>query len=261
MNLKDINEKIDTVEGYFKPIDQYTWDWFLSLQNEENVHGHLAEFGVYKGQSLCKLAQYQKGNEHLLGIDHLLNEEGMKSSVLNAIKKTSNISLANVDLLSRQTQMITGTKITQEAGITTEYRYDTRFLHIDASHAGYNAYNDLELADKFISRNGILVMDDWRTACYPDISEAFYKYTFVHPNSFKILLITESKMYACRPCEHANYMWRIDTKLIPFMRENYNKELAIFKTKNFIDAGKYVMVHKGILDYDVDPRDNAIDVV
>lgn len=261
MDFKDINEKIDTVEGYFKPLDQYTWDWFLSLQNEENVYGNLAEFGVFKGKSLCKLAQHKKGGEHVLGIDHLLNEEGMKTTVLNSIKKTSNISLSYVDLVPKQTEYIDSTKVTHEDGLTTDYRNNTRFLHIDAGHSGYNAFEDLKLADQFISPNGILVMDDWRTICYPDISEAFYRYTLVNPNSYKILMITDSKMYACRPKEHANYLWRIDTKLIPFLKEHYNGDLRVFKTKNFVDVGKFVITHKDTVNSDIDPRDSAIDLV
>ena len=260
MDFKDINEKIDTVDGFFQPLDQYIWDWILTLQNEENLFGHLVEFGVYKGKSLCKLAQHQKVGEHILGVDCSLSLEGMKTSVMNAVKKTSNISLNCVNLLDCMTEYLYTTRYTSEGGATTEFRNKARFLHIDAGHSGYNVYEDLKLADKYLSPNGILVMDDWSTRFYPDLVDAFYRYIIANPNSFKILMISECKMYACRPKEYSNYIWRMETKMIPFMKEHYNKPIKIFKTKNYVDSAKLVIMHES--EYSkVDPQDNAIDVL
>lgn len=262
MDFKDINEKIDTVEGFFQPMDQYIWDWILTLQNEENTYGHMAEVGVYKGKSLCKLAQHQKGSEHILGIDHWLTEEGYKSTVLNAIKKTSNVSLGYVNLVPNKSEFISGTSFTHDTtGITTDFRNLSRFVHIDGEHSGYCAYKDLELADKMLGPKGILAMDDWTTIFYPDIVDAFYRYIIANPNSFKILLISECKMYACRPREHSNYLWRMETKMVPFLKEHYEKPFRLFRTKSYVDTPKMVIMHQENDHSSADTRDSAIDVL
>ena len=44
------------------------------------------------------------------------------------------------------------------------------------------------------------------------------------------------------------------------MKEHYNKSIKIFKTKNYVDSAKLVIMHES--EYSkVDPQDNAIDVL
>ena len=258
MNYTDINEKIDTIEGNFEVIDRYIFDWILNLQNEENTYGHLVEFGVHKGKSLCKLAQYQKGAEHVLGLDLYLSQEGAKSNVLNSLKKTSTIQLALIDLFPIQSIYFQDFKFTNEKGVHVNYFKKTRFLHINSICNGTETYSNLELADKLLDNNGILAINNWNNPLYPDVIDAFYRYIAVHPNSFKIIMTSDNKMYACRPHEHQNFIWRAETKLLPFLKDNYKKAYTAIRTKNYVDTAKIVITSKR---NNLDNQNPAIDIL
>jgi len=230
MNLKEINEKIDLMKGWFADIDKFIFDFLLDLQSKEHYVGHLGEIGVYYGKCLCKLAQYINENECLFGIDKYFSQENQKTSILNGIKRVSNMSLKQLHCLEADSNnIIVGNKI-DDIMLQNQFR----FIHIDGSHAGYNVYHDLELADNWLNKNGILVMDDWNYMIYPDVQKAFFRYQLLHPKSFEMFVLTDKKAYICRPSMHAYYLYKAH-ELKEFLKE-YNFTETICETNNQLDT-------------------------
>ena len=258
MNLQEINDKIEAQPGFFSMKEMWIWDWILQYQNEENILGNLVEIGVLKGKSLSKLAQHHKKHERVLGIDFSMSQDGNKAQILNAIKKVSVMPLNLVELVECDTLYYNFDAPTNGM----YFKENVRFMHIDGGHDGYTVYNDLKIADKMLSKDGILCIDDWRTFFYPDIQDAFYRYITEHPYSFKIVMITDTKMYACRPSNHQDYLWKFETKLWPFVKNNYKQqELVCLRTKHFIDSGKLLLFPKDILTACFDNSGNCFDEI
>lgn len=74
-----------------------------------------------------------------------------------------------------------------------------RFFHIDGCHSGKNIYKDLSLVDNLVSSDGIVVVDDFFSFTYPQITESLYKYLQMNPYSFRIFCVGFNKAYLCRP--------------------------------------------------------------
>lgn len=83
--------------------------------------------------------------------------------------------------------------------------HNFRFIHIDGCHTGSNIYSDLLLAEKLLSKEGIVVVDDFFNISYTQITEAVYRYLFTNPYSFRIFCAGFNKAYLCRPNSYSNY--------------------------------------------------------
>jgi hypothetical protein len=54
---------LSEVKGWFRPVDQQLFDWFLSTQVEHKQPGNLLELGAYMGKSAIFMAQYLRGED------------------------------------------------------------------------------------------------------------------------------------------------------------------------------------------------------
>jgi hypothetical protein len=76
-------------------------------------------------------------------------------------------------------------------------------IHIDGEHSETGVTNDLERSIKYLSPEGILVIDDIFHTAFPGISSAVYK--FIHSNSISPFLISGDKMWLCFPNNFEKY--------------------------------------------------------
>jgi hypothetical protein len=70
-------------------------------------------------------------------------------------------------------------------------------IHINGEHSETAVLNDIERSIKYLSQDGILVIDDIFHREFPRVSSAVYK--FVHSNSISPFLISGDKIWLCFP--------------------------------------------------------------
>lgn len=240
MNLSDINNKIDAMDGYFEKVDQFIFDFLLDFQVKESFTGHLGEIGVYFGKTLCKLAQYTNDNENLFGIDKNFGIENQKTSILNGIKRVSNMSLKQLHCVCADSSYIIPT-----GQIDSIQTFNTfKFVHLDGCMAGHNIYKDIETADSWLNQNGILVINNWNNSFYPDIQKALYRYTTLNPNSFELFIVSDNKAYLCRPTSHSYFLYKAH-ELKTFFEDN-KVETKIYETLNTLTNRTLIITNKPI---------------
>ena len=203
--------KFNKLDGWFSRISRAIFDSILSLQDKNDILGNCFEIGVWKGKSAIEIAKFLRENERLLLIDPLLDKN--KEEIFNNLKDITGKDKKCLQIYSGYSEEF---DYYSEA---REYLKKTRFIHIDGCHVGENVYNDLVLAEKLLSKNGVIVIDDFFNDEYPQITEATYKYLFNNEYSLRLFLAGANKAYLCRPNSYTFYN--------NFCMESLQKELLV----------------------------------
>lgn len=189
--------KFKMLDGWFSGISRAIFDSILSFQDKNGLLGNCFEIGVWKGKSAIEIAKFLRENEKLLLIDPLLDNN--KDEIFASLKEITGKDKSYLQIYPGYSEEF---EYYSEA---KQYLKKTRFIHIDGCHVGENVFNDLVLAEKFLSKDGVIVIDDFFNDEYPQITEATYKYLFKNEYSLRIFLVGANKAYLCRPNSYAFY--------------------------------------------------------
>lgn len=198
-DFETVKAAFDSVEGMMSLPSARLFHMFLAQQTVA-TKGHILEIGTYKGKSAIVLAQHLNAGERLdlVDINPYLERERFA-----AFESQLHFYLANSDDLA-------------ETLPDYESRRGTyRFIHSDASHTFANVVNDIKHADILLHPQGVLVMDDYENANYPQVALAVGHALYRGNADLSPLLISNNKMYLCRPAERANMLSLVVNVIAP----------------------------------------------
>ncbi|SEQ56166.1 radical SAM additional 4Fe4S-binding SPASM domain-containing protein [Treponema bryantii] len=190
-------QKFDKLDGWFSGLSRAIFDSILSLQEKNSILGNCFEIGVWKGKSAIEIAKFLREDESLLLIDPLLDNN--KDEIFTNLKDITGKDKSFLQIYSGYSEEF---DYYSEA---KNYMKKTRFIHIDGCHVGESVYNDLVLAEKLLSKDGVIVVDDFFNIEYPQITEATYKYLSNNEFTLRLFLAGSNKAYLCRPNSYAFY--------------------------------------------------------
>ena len=132
-------KKFKLSKNYFKhnsPI------WFEIFKRNDflNKKINILEIGSFEGMSLLFFKKYLK-TKYIYSVDTTKNR-----NFLHNIKKINNIKFFHM---------------TSDKFFKKKINIKFEIIYIDGSHYGLDVYNDLINADKFLKKNGILLIDDF----------------------------------------------------------------------------------------------------
>lgn len=188
---------LNPINGWFSPASHGIFSFFWEFQNQYSICGNLGEIGVWEGKSSTIICNFSKESEKIFLIDPLIekNKEVIYRNIDSVCRRIpDNCLLCNYkseDFLKENTNQ--------------DLLNSFRFFHIDGCHTGSNVYFDMELADKLLTLDAVLVVDDFFNPGYPQITEAVYKYVFLNPYKFRIFFAAFNKAYLCRPEKYTFY--------------------------------------------------------
>ena len=215
------------MNGWFSPASHGLFSFFLDFQNKNNITGNMGEIGVWEGKSASIICNYCKNEESVVLIDPIISQN--KEKILANIKTiTTNIPK----------KLFLCNTISEKFGLLEKELHlekSLRFFHIDGCHTGTNVYSDLELADKLLANDAVLVVDDYFNPTYPQITEALYRYLFINPYKFRLFLGAFNKAYLCRAgAYHMYYSYCLDN----LQHDMVSKKMyfAIKKTSSIDDC-------------------------
>ncbi|MEU6663635.1 class I SAM-dependent methyltransferase [Streptomyces sp. NPDC046821] len=187
---------LDDVPGWFPPLDQLLFTWFLEGQARQGVHGDLLELGVYLGKSAVLLGHHLQDSEKFTVCDLFEGDAPDDANRAEATKSYGSLTrrafeenyLAFHDGLPKVVQG-------PSSVITTEVAPRTcRFMHIDASHLYEHVYGDITAARELLGPSGIVVLDDFRSEHTPGVSVAAWE--AVLNRGLRPLCLSTQKLYA-----------------------------------------------------------------
>ncbi|MEU7582710.1 class I SAM-dependent methyltransferase [Streptomyces sp. NPDC041068] len=185
---------LEDVPGWFWPLDQRLFAWFLGEGAADSPAGDLLEMGCYLGKSTIVMGQFLRPEEKMTVCDLFGSDDGYTKEATKAFYQKS---------LTRRAFEANYSAFHDALPELVEGRTDVlpdlieddscRFVHIDASHMYDDVRDDILTAKAALREGGILVLDDYRTEHTPGVSAASWEAVFRH--GLRPVMLSSNKMY------------------------------------------------------------------
>jgi SAM-dependent methyltransferase len=169
--------ELEDVRGWFPPLDQVLFTWFLDRQETKGVRGDLLELGAYLGKSAILLGRHLGDGERFTVCDLFGSEAPDVANRAETAKSYASLTRQAFErnYLSFHDTLPTVIEAPSSV-ISTEVEPGTcRFVHIDASHLYEHVRDDIGAAREILRPDGIVVLDDFRSEHTPGVSVAVWE--------------------------------------------------------------------------------------
>jgi predicted O-methyltransferase YrrM len=189
------NADVDRIPGWFSQPDVDLFRLLLQSSETRLGVGDLAELGVYLGRSTVLLGSYLRQGEQLTVADLFESPTDDHANQHEIDQQYAGLSRAkfeeNYRALHESLPVIVH-------GDSSDVRHHARsrrhrFVHIDASHLYAKVKSDIDVARELLMRDGIVVLDDYRSEHTPGVAAAAWQAVGAGLRPFAL---TTSKMYA-----------------------------------------------------------------
>ncbi|MGV9292259.1 class I SAM-dependent methyltransferase [Streptomyces sp. NPDC003719] len=169
--------ELNDVPGWFWPLDQVLFSWFLERQEAAGTRGDLLELGAYLGRSAILLGHRLRDGEKLTVCDLFEADAPDEANRAESAKSYATLTrqafernyLSFHDTLPEIVQA-------PSSAITGKVPPATcRFAHIDASHLYEHVHGDIGAVRDLLLPEGIVVLDDYRSEHTPGVAVATWE--------------------------------------------------------------------------------------
>jgi len=177
------------IEGWFSDGSIAVWDALLAWQQRRRIQGNLLEIGVHHGKSAALMAMYAEPGQKVVLVDYEL-KPGPIERALQAANPAPGVEFLTVHGDSRDLPA---------SQLATATRRSYRWIHIDGEHTGGAVTSDLGTANQLLAKDGVVVVDDFFSWLYPQVTESVLRYVRERPDDFALFLCGFNKAYLARP--------------------------------------------------------------
>lgn len=196
---------MDSVQGYLPSLDARLIAALLAYQNESNMTGHLCEVGVHHGRLFLMLALARRAGERALAID-LFEDDAINSNTRHAGRDRAlfaNARRLGIELSEQETFKTSSLDI-EAADILQRTTGRIRFFSVDGCHLYHPVENDLRLAERTVTAEGVIAVDDFFNKDWADVSFATYDF-LRRTDAIVPFAITSTKLYLAEPAAAEKY--------------------------------------------------------
>jgi hypothetical protein len=209
--------------GWFWPDSVAIWDSLLSYQTASGKCGNFLEIGVFKGKSAAMAALHCRANEVYVLVDPIIQPQARTT-----------MDILKPDAVFFETDSVDFFR----SGLTISNANKFRWIHIDGEHTGMAIANDLNIANSLVNQDGIVVLDDFFNAQYPQITAAAFEWISHHPRQLQLFLVGDNKAYFCRLRAAHDYLSYIKDSLHKDMVLR-DRDVTIWKTTTPSDMNAF----------------------
>src|SRR5262249_45284395 len=202
--MKSIAEALarsKTAEGWMSPHAAGLIHFLLAHQpaHERNI----LEIGVFKGKSAIILAhEAAQRDETLILMDIRIQPE------VEAIRQ-----------LHPKIQVIEADSFNLPKTAAVHAAAPFRFIHIDGAHGYPYVMSDIKNSSRFLSRYGIICLDDFLTPAWPEVTVATFDFLTGREHDLVLFLAGYNKGFLCRSVALPTYCDLIEGPLAATMQE------------------------------------------
>ncbi len=209
--------RFSDVPGWFEENAVALWDALLTYQAEQGLTGDLLEIGVWKGRSAGMIALHAREGERFFLIDDQPLEEA--AALLAKAAPRAQYVCCQQD-----------SRAFPKHPDFRSLRGSVRWMHIDGGHSSHHVATDLGIANQVLSAGGVVIVDDFFTPAYPQVTQAVFQYLAKRPKDFALFLAGFNKAYLCRPRAAKRYLEFIKGSLYAEMAARGCAEVTLWKT-------------------------------
>ena len=242
MAYKRIQKKIDRylrfdfyrTDGLISRLDALIFRELVTGQVKRGIQGSLVEIGVHYGRSFFLLALGRSGSEKALAVDLFeddalhTNREGIGrfGGFRNNCRKYD-FDFTEAEILKSSSLEISAEEIVGRVG-------EVRFFSIDGGHMYGHVANDLRLAEKVLTRDGVICLDDMFSALWPEVAIATFDWLRAADNRFVPFLATKEKLYLC-DSDYASFY-------LGMIRDNKGLNSRVFRSISLLSHEAMVLL-------------------
>jgi predicted O-methyltransferase YrrM len=221
--------------GWFWKDAIAVWDSLLCFQKKAGITGNFLEIGVWKGKSAILSAMHAATEESCVLVDPL--------PLVEAKAAIGEFKPENVLYLEIKSTELLQTNIMGGDGRSF------RWVHIDGEHSAAAVLEDLKIATTLLSERGVIVVDDFLSPLYPQVSRAVFHHLESCPLQLTLFLCGFNKAYICRTRCASEYLSFCKESLFEEMKARGSK-LTVYKTTDPADMNCFG-VSARIEDFDL----------
>lgn len=228
----------DRVRGYLQQTQAHAIGALLDQQSRVGLKGSLAEIGLYFGKTFIGLARAAHGDEKVVGVDPLqIGAQDLRPEFTQNLK--ANLSEAELQ------RIVVLRALSTDLG-PTEWMHRleqaARFVHLDGHHARATILHDLQLAASWLTKGGLVVIDDFLNELHPDLTSGILDGLQAHPQLEPVAVIPRrgtideggSKLVCCTRGDAAMYREALDRALADHLRPWHDRmlgqEVRVYRT-------------------------------
>lgn len=177
--------RLSPIDGWFSDEAVGHFCLLLGYQNAAGIKGDLLEIGVYHGRSAVVLASYLKGKERLHLVDTFMAENGYREPYQipgDAESVWANLQELNPGITRDQVEF----HVTRSDSLILDDAQTFRFIHIDGGHRMSEALGDLHLVADHLSPKGVIAVDDYTNADWPEVTDAVDAFLLEDPRYYVV---------------------------------------------------------------------------
>lgn len=227
------------VNGWLQRVDAEIIGAILEFQYRQNIAGSCVEIGVHQGKLFIPLCMALRSDELALCIDvfddQRLNLDSSGKGDFNLFQE----NLAKFHLNPSRIQVFKGSSedvgckhILQKVG-------PVRFFSVDGGHWKSIIRNDLRLAEKSLTSDGVIALDDYYRAEWPDVTTGYTLWQEETESDIIPFAAGSNKLFLCRKGYAAAYRNALKT---PFLNHYFGKSYKSEKAE--IDSYRVELVEQ-----------------
>ncbi len=187
--------RLADVPGWFFPVDQLLFDWFLARQGDRGESGDLLEVGAYLGKSAIFSGSYLRAGERFTVCDlfdspaeDTSNSAEMAKSYATLTRRAFDANYAAFH--DEPPYVVQGPSSLVADRVAAG---SCRFVHIDASHLYEHVHADIDCARGLLRPHGVIALDDFRAEHCPGVAAATWQ--AVTSGGLHPICISRTKFY------------------------------------------------------------------
>ncbi|MFF4273147.1 class I SAM-dependent methyltransferase [Streptomyces sp. NPDC001536] len=169
--------ELGDVPGWFPPLDQVLFTWFLDRQRSRGFSGDLLELGAYMGKSAILLGRHLAEGERFTVCDLFGGDAPDGANKAETAKSYASLTRQSFErnYLSFHEELPRVIEAPSSVISSEVAAGSCRFVHIDASHLYEHVRDDIGAAREILLPEGVVVLDDFRSEHTPGVSVAAWE--------------------------------------------------------------------------------------
>lgn len=207
----------DRIPGWLARVDAEIFQTLAEFQTGDSLAGAMAEIGVHHGKFFVALSLALAGDERAYCIDIFDAQHFNKDSSGSGSRHSFESNLVpfgvrpeQVIIDARPSQDVAPQDILGSVG-------PVRFFSVDGGHWLELVQSDLTLAEATLADHGIVALDDFHRAEWPDVSAGYFAWQFSGDRKLVPFAIGYNKLYLCNEKWAEPYQQAL--RASPFLRK------------------------------------------
>ena len=209
-----------SVDGWLQRLDAEIIGSILEFQLQKDIHGSCVEIGVHHGKSFIPLCMALRSDESALCID-IFDDQSRNMdfsgkgdfSIFQENLARFQIEPSRIRVFKGSSEDINSDHILEQVG-------PVRFFSIDGGHWRSIVRNDLRLAEKTLMAGGVIALDDYCRADWPDVSYGYVLWQEETDSDIIPFAIGSNKLFMCRKDYAPAYREALQS---PFLKHYFRK--------------------------------------